>query len=145
MPELEVNGTRLYYQQSGQGPDVVLVHAVTSNQAVWLFTGLVDTLAAHFRVTSYDLRGHGASTVVKDKFWNRNENKASASGAMVARCCRARISVGAISAACRPASITVAAASSATTVLPEPTSPCSSRTRSETISATARCCDGVSE
>ena len=61
MPELEVNGTRLYYQQSGQGPDVVLVHAVTSNQAVWLFTGLVDTLAAHFRVTSYDLRGHGAS------------------------------------------------------------------------------------
>ena len=61
MPELEVNGTRLYYQQSGQGPDVVLVHAVTSNQAVWMFTGLVDTLAAHFRVTSYDLRGHGAS------------------------------------------------------------------------------------
>ena len=52
---------------------------------------------------------------------------ASASGAMVARCWRARISVGAISAACRPASITVAAASSATTVLPEPTSPCSSR------------------
>ena len=61
MPELEVNGTRLYYQQSGQGPDVVLIHAVTSNQAVWMFTGLVDTLAAHFRVTSYDLRGHGAS------------------------------------------------------------------------------------
>ena len=52
---------------------------------------------------------------------------ASASGAMVVKCWRARISVGAISAACRPASITVAAASSATTVLPEPTSPCSSR------------------
>jgi pimeloyl-ACP methyl ester carboxylesterase len=61
MPEVVVNGTRLYYQQAGQGPDVVLVHAVTSNQAVWLFTGLVDALAAEFRVTSYDLRGHGAS------------------------------------------------------------------------------------
>lgn len=61
MPEVEVNGTRLYYQQVGTGPDVVLVHAVTSNQAVWLFTGLVDALAADFRVTSYDLRGHGAS------------------------------------------------------------------------------------
>jgi pimeloyl-ACP methyl ester carboxylesterase len=62
MPEVEVNGTRLYYQQSGDGPDVVLVHAVTSNQAVWVLTGLVDAVAADgFRVTSYDLRGHGFS------------------------------------------------------------------------------------
>jgi 3-oxoadipate enol-lactonase len=61
MPEVAVNGTRLFYQQSGDGPDVVLVHAVTSNQAVWVFTGLFDALAADFRVTSYDLRGHGAS------------------------------------------------------------------------------------
>jgi pimeloyl-ACP methyl ester carboxylesterase len=61
MPEVEVNGTRLYYQQSGDGPDVVLVHAVTSNQAVWVFSGLIDALAGEFRVTSYDLRGHGFS------------------------------------------------------------------------------------
>ena len=62
MPEVEVNGTRLFYQQSGEGPDVVLVHAVTSNQAVWVFTGLADAIAADgFRVTTYDLRGHGAS------------------------------------------------------------------------------------
>src|ERR1700722_17484425 len=61
MPEVEVNGTRLYYQQSGTGPDVVLIHAVTSNQAVWVFTGMVEALAAEFRVTSYDMRGHGFS------------------------------------------------------------------------------------
>ena len=62
MPEVEVNGTRLYYQQSGAGPDVVLVHAVTSNQAVWVLTGLAEVVAADgFRVTSYDLRGHGFS------------------------------------------------------------------------------------
>jgi 3-oxoadipate enol-lactonase len=61
MPEIAVNGTRLFYQQSGAGPDVVLIHAVTSNQAVWVFTGLIDALALHFRVTSYDIRGHGAS------------------------------------------------------------------------------------
>ena len=62
MPEVEVNGTRLYYQQSGDGPDVVLVHAVTSNQAVWVFAGLIDAVAADgFRVTAYDLRGHGFS------------------------------------------------------------------------------------
>lgn len=61
MPEVEVNGTRLYYQQTGEGPDVVLVHAVTSNQAVWVFSGLIDALAPEYRVTAYDLRGHGVS------------------------------------------------------------------------------------
>jgi 3-oxoadipate enol-lactonase len=62
MPEVVVNGTRLHYQQHGSaGPDVVLLHAVTSNLAVWLFTGLVDALAADHRVTSFDFRGHGAS------------------------------------------------------------------------------------
>jgi 3-oxoadipate enol-lactonase len=62
MPDVVVNGVRLFYQQSGDGPDVVLVHAVTSNQAVWVFTGLANTLAGDgFRVTTYDLRGHGAS------------------------------------------------------------------------------------
>jgi pimeloyl-ACP methyl ester carboxylesterase len=61
MPDVAVNGVRLFYQQAGDGPDVVLVHAVTSNQAVWAFSGLVDTLAADYRVTTYDLRGHGAS------------------------------------------------------------------------------------
>jgi pimeloyl-ACP methyl ester carboxylesterase len=61
MPEVEVNGARLYYQQAGAGPDVVLVHAVTSNLAVWVFSGLADALAENFRVTYYDLRGHGRS------------------------------------------------------------------------------------
>lgn len=61
MPEVEVNGTRLFYQQAGNGPDVVLIHAITSNQAVWVFTGLVEALSADFRVTSYDMRGHGFS------------------------------------------------------------------------------------
>jgi len=62
MPEVVANGVRLFYQQSGTGPDVVLVHAVTSNQAVWLLSGVPEAVAAAgFRVTSYDLRGHGMS------------------------------------------------------------------------------------
>ena len=43
------------------------------------------------------------------------------------RCCAASTSVGASSAACPPESTTVSIARSATMVLPEPTSPCSSR------------------
>jgi pimeloyl-ACP methyl ester carboxylesterase len=58
-----VNGARFHYQQAGRGPDVVLIHAVTGNMAVWLFINLVDTLARDYHVTAYDLRGHGRSEV----------------------------------------------------------------------------------
>ncbi len=61
MPTLTSNQVRLHYQQFGEGPDVVLVHALTSNLAVWLATPLVYALAEQFRVTVYDLRGHGHS------------------------------------------------------------------------------------
>jgi 3-oxoadipate enol-lactonase len=61
VPHATVNGVDLHYQQAGAGPDVVLLHAVTANMAVWLVSNLVDTLAREYRVTAYDLRGHGLS------------------------------------------------------------------------------------
>src|SRR6516165_5234111 len=61
MPMIPLKGLRFHYQQRGRGPDVILIHAVTSNLSVWLFGNLMDELAAEFRITSYDLRGHGAS------------------------------------------------------------------------------------
>lgn len=63
MPYLSSNGVRLHYQQFGEGPDVVLIHALTSNLAVWLGTPLVYALAEQYRVTLYDLRGHGQSEI----------------------------------------------------------------------------------
>ena len=65
-------------------------------------------------------------------------------------CCSASSSVGAITAACAPFSTARSAASAATTVLPEPTSPCTSRiigrsrARSAAISPHVRCCAPVS-
>lgn len=61
MPHVEARGVNFHYQQAGDGPDVVLLHAVTSNLAIWLFINLIDTLAQDYRVTAYDLRGHGLS------------------------------------------------------------------------------------
>ncbi len=61
MPHANVGGVALHYQQAGAGPDVVLLHAVTANMAVWLASGLMDALARDYRVTAYDLRGHGLS------------------------------------------------------------------------------------
>jgi pimeloyl-ACP methyl ester carboxylesterase len=61
VPYANANTVALHYQQAGAGPDVVLLHAVTANMAVWLVSGLLDTLAREYRVTAYDLRGHGLS------------------------------------------------------------------------------------
>ena len=62
MPMLNIDGLKIHYQQSGQGPDVVLIHAFTSNLSVWMFINIMATLGEHFRVTIYDLRGHGNSS-----------------------------------------------------------------------------------
>lgn len=61
MPEVLVNGTKLYYIQTGQGTDdVLLVHGLASNLAFW-YSGIVLPLRRQYRVTAYDLRGHGKS------------------------------------------------------------------------------------
>ena len=55
MPMTALNGLRFHYQQKGHGEDVVLLHAVTSNMSMWLFSNLMDVIAQDFRVTAYDL------------------------------------------------------------------------------------------
>jgi len=67
MPTMSVNGVRLSYRQvlpdalAENLGDVVLVHGLAANQAFWNLD-LIRTLAKHYRVTSFDLRGHGYSS-----------------------------------------------------------------------------------
>ncbi len=60
MPHIPINGTDLYYVQTGEGPDVVLIHGLASNLAFW-YSGIVLPLRRQYRVTACDLRGHGKS------------------------------------------------------------------------------------
>ncbi|MEW6426943.1 MAG: alpha/beta fold hydrolase [Thermodesulfobacteriota bacterium] len=62
MPSAPVNGTELYYLQDGQGEDVVLVHGLASHHAFW-YSGVMVPLRRRYRVTAYDLRGHGKSAM----------------------------------------------------------------------------------
>ncbi len=61
MPRIAIDGMKFYYQQTGGGPDVVLLHGVSGNMAIWPLINLMPALAADFRVTAYDMRGHGYS------------------------------------------------------------------------------------
>lgn len=61
MAKVEVNGVNIHYQVKGEGPDVVLVHGLTSSLAFWYATKVFPVLSKEYRVTAYDLRGHGYS------------------------------------------------------------------------------------
>jgi pimeloyl-ACP methyl ester carboxylesterase len=54
------SGIRIHYQQVGEGPDLVMVHGLTGNLAVWHLR-IVPELSERFRILTYDLRGHGLS------------------------------------------------------------------------------------
>jgi pimeloyl-ACP methyl ester carboxylesterase len=60
MARVSVDGVALNCVQSGDGRDIVLVHGLAANLAFW-HVWVVPFLRARYRVTTYDLRGHGYS------------------------------------------------------------------------------------
>jgi pimeloyl-ACP methyl ester carboxylesterase len=56
------NGLKIHYQCAGRGPDLVMIHGLTGNLAVWHLK-IIPMLKDHFRILTYDLRGHGYSDV----------------------------------------------------------------------------------
>jgi len=61
MSKVLARGIRFHVQTRGEGPDVVLIHGVTSSLVAWYNGILTSLVAAGLRVTVYDLRGHGLS------------------------------------------------------------------------------------
>jgi pimeloyl-ACP methyl ester carboxylesterase len=59
MSAARVNGVELYYELSGSGEPLVLVHGSWGDHHVW--DAVVGSLAESFRVLAYDRRGHSAS------------------------------------------------------------------------------------
>jgi pimeloyl-ACP methyl ester carboxylesterase len=62
MPRARIGDLLVHYQQMGRGPDLVMIHGLFANLAFW-YLSVAPALARSFRVTVYDLRGHGYSSV----------------------------------------------------------------------------------
>ena len=71
MPAIPVNGIKLNYIHLGQGTDVVLAHGLASSLAFW-YPGIVLPLRLGHRVTAYDLRGHGYSSMPYSGYTHMN-------------------------------------------------------------------------
>jgi pimeloyl-ACP methyl ester carboxylesterase len=68
MPIAKVNGVQLNYvqlddgQEDGPREDLIMVHGLATNLAFWYFQ-YAPRVADRFRVTLFDLRGHGRSSM----------------------------------------------------------------------------------
>jgi pimeloyl-ACP methyl ester carboxylesterase len=71
MPTIHANGVTLHYLQAGRGPDVIMLHGLSGNLAAW-HRRVVPLLQSHFRITTYDLRGHGRSSMPLSGYTTRD-------------------------------------------------------------------------
>ena len=60
MPTLDNNGAQLYYEVTGSGDPMVLIHGSWVDHHDWDL--VVPTFSASYRVLAYDRRGHSKST-----------------------------------------------------------------------------------
>lgn len=58
---ISVDNAKIVYTVFGNGPAIVLAHALGAKKEIWEESGWVDILKEHFTVISIDLRGNGES------------------------------------------------------------------------------------
>jgi 3-oxoadipate enol-lactonase len=59
MATAQVNGTSLYFEESGAGQHVLFIHGMCGDASVW--ADQTQRLAPHFHCVAYDRRGHSRS------------------------------------------------------------------------------------
>ena len=71
MPIISANGVDFHYLQMGSGPDLVMLHGLSGNLAVWHLR-MVPLLQDSLRITTYDLRGHGHTSMPPTGYTTRD-------------------------------------------------------------------------
>lgn len=68
----EVNGTSLYYERTGEGNTLILVHGWTLDTRMW--DDQFDVFGKHYQVVRYDLRGYGRSALPTDEEYSHSDD-----------------------------------------------------------------------
>jgi pimeloyl-ACP methyl ester carboxylesterase len=64
MPKLNRDGVEIYYEVHGEGPALLLTHGFSSTSQMW--AGQVEPFSKHFKLITWDMRGHGQSDYPAD-------------------------------------------------------------------------------
>lgn len=59
MPYLNRDGVRIYYEERGTGPAVLLSHGYSASARMW--GGQMEALSDHYHLIAWDMRGHDRS------------------------------------------------------------------------------------
>ncbi|RUT46956.1 alpha/beta hydrolase [Paenibacillus anaericanus] len=71
---LKLDDGLLFYEVSGNGDPVVLIHGNFNDHQIW--NEQVDSFSTHYKLIRYDLRGYGLSSTPKSSFSNIDDLKA---------------------------------------------------------------------
>ena len=63
MPSLSVNSAEIYFQETGSGYPLVLLHGLGSSSDDWLFQ--TPVFAERWRIIAVNLRGHAPSSLLR--------------------------------------------------------------------------------
>jgi len=66
MPKVKVNDLEMFYIESGQGEPLVLIHGLGGDHREWAMQ--IPVFAQKFRVIALDLRGHGETDKIGEKY-----------------------------------------------------------------------------
>jgi pimeloyl-ACP methyl ester carboxylesterase len=66
MPFSRANGADIWYEVTGEGPTMVLVHANPFDHDLWMYQA--EHFSTWFKVVSIDIRGYGRSAKVTSAY-----------------------------------------------------------------------------
>jgi pimeloyl-ACP methyl ester carboxylesterase len=64
MPYLERDAVRLYFEDDGEGPPILLTHGFGASASMW--AGQVKAFSDRYRLIRWDMRGHGKTECPED-------------------------------------------------------------------------------
>lgn len=70
---VELDSARLYYEQTGAGPDVIFIHGAFLDRTSW--EPQIKAFSSDYRVTCYDVRGHGKTEAGEIQFSDSHDLK----------------------------------------------------------------------
>ena len=68
---VETNGTKLYYEEMGEGHPLVLIHGGYMDRRMW--DDQFAAFAQHYRVVRYDVRGFGKTGLPQVPYTDRQD------------------------------------------------------------------------
>jgi len=95
MPELDRRGLRIWYEDQGRGPAVLLTHGYSATSRMW--APQVRGLAERFRLITWDLRGHGRSDSPDDPSAYSENRSVDDMSAILDACDVERAAIGGLS------------------------------------------------